>query len=255
MTDIQPLPLDTLECAMSSVIPARGPAAEPVSGLVGLPVPTVAVITPHDIVTLGLRSMVAAAVPPLRLVDADGPEQPDVLLYDVVGLLDGDTDDLDHWIKESPSTVIALTRPLRPDLGAVALERGAAAVVPLSGPETEIVGVVHSAAAGTLDDSSVAQAAEGETHLGEAAGLSPREIEVLRLVVLGHSNLAIASELYLSINSIKTYIRSAYRKIGVTTRAQVVVWCLSHGFPPPGEQWDPWSDGRSGSVRRYGGGP
>ena len=59
---------------------------------------------------------------------------------------------------------------------------------------------------------------------------------MLRLVVLGHSNIAIASELHLSINSIKTYIRSAYRKIGVTTRAQVVVWCLSHGFPPPGER-------------------
>jgi len=195
----------------------------------------VAIVTPHDIVALGLRTMLADAHPALRLVEAHGQEEPDVLLYDVVGLLDGDTDDLDHWVKETASTVVALSRPLRPDLGALALERGAAAVVALSDAENDIVGVVQSAVAGTLEDSTVAHLAEEETHLGEAAGLSPRETDVLRLVVQGLSNREIASELYLSVNSIKTYIRSAYRKIGVTTRAQVVAWCLRHGFPPPEE--------------------
>ena len=56
---------------------------------------------------------------------------------------------------------------------------------------------------------------------------------MLRLVTLGLSNHEIAAELFLSINSIKTYIRSAYRKIGMTTRPQVVAWCVRHGFPPP----------------------
>ena len=95
--------------------------------------------------------------------------------------------------------------------------------------------VVLSAAAGTLDDSEVALAAEHETRLGEVAGLSPRETDVLRLVVQGLSNHEIADELFLSINSIKTYIRSAYRKIGATTRPQVVAWCVQHGFPPPAD--------------------
>ena len=36
-----------------------------------------------------------------------------------------------------------------------------------------------------------------------------------------------------SVNSVKTYIRSAYRKIGVTTRPQAVSWCVRHGFPLP----------------------
>ena len=57
----------------------------------------------------------------------------------------------------------------------------------------------------------------------------------LRLVVLGLSNQEIAGELYVSVNSVKTYIRSAYRKIGVTTRPQVVSWCVRHGFPPPND--------------------
>jgi len=128
---------------------------------------------------------------------------------------------------------VALTRPLRPDLGALALDRGAQAAVELGATSVEILGVVESACAGTLDDSAVAQAAEQRTRLGQVNGLSARETDVLRLVTLGKSNPEIAAELYLSLNSIKTYIRSAYRKIGVSTRHQVVAWCMQHGFPPP----------------------
>ena len=168
----------------------------------------------------------------MRLVDPER-EEPDIVLFDVVALLDEDTSDLDHWVKETASTVVAMTRPLRPDLGALALEHGAEAVVALSATAEEIVGVALSAAAGTLDDSEVAQAAEHDTRLGDTVGLSPRETDVLRLVVLGFSNREIAGELYVSVNSVKTYIRSAYRKIGVTTRPQVVSWCVRHGFPPP----------------------
>jgi DNA-binding NarL/FixJ family response regulator len=191
---------------------------------------TVAVVTPHDVVTVGVRGILARTPASVRLVDADC-EEPDVLLYDVYALVDGDTTDLDHWVKETASTVIALTRPLRPDLGALALERGAVAAVGLSASAEEMVGIVLSAVSGTLDDSAVAFAAEGETRLGGLSGLSPRETQVLRLVVQGMSNLEIAAELFLSVNSIKTYIRSAYRKMGVTTRSQAVAWCVRHGFP------------------------
>ena len=158
-------------------------------------VATVAVVTPHDIVAVGLRTMLAQTGPSLRLVDAEH-EEPDIVLYDVVALLDENTTDLDHWVKETASTVVAMTRPLRPDLGALALERGAEAVVALSARAEEIVEVALSAAAGTLDDSEVARAAEHDTRLGDVVGLSPRETDVLRLVVLGFSNHEIARELY-----------------------------------------------------------
>ena len=197
-------------------------------------VATVAVVTPHDVVAVGLRTMLAQTGPSLRLVDP-GREEPDIVLFDVVALLDEDTSDPDNWVKETASTVVAMTRPLRPDLGALALEHGAEAVVALSATAEEIVEVATSAAAGTLDDSEVAQAAEHDTRLGDTVGLSPRETDVLRLVVLGFSNQEIAGELYVSVNSVKTYIRSAYRKIGVTTRPQVVSWCVRHGFPPPND--------------------
>ena len=92
-------------------------------------VATVAVVTPHDVVAVGLRTMLAQTGPSLRLVDAEH-EEPDIVLFDVVALLDEDTSDLDHWVKETASTVVAMTRPLRPDLGALALEHGATARSP-----------------------------------------------------------------------------------------------------------------------------
>lgn len=63
-------------------------------------------------------------------------------------------------------------------------------------------------------------------------GLSPREAEVLALITQGLTNLEIAERSYVSINSVKTYIRAAYRKIGVTSRSQAVRWGMQHGFEP-----------------------
>lgn len=65
---------------------------------------------------------------------------------------------------------------------------------------------------------------------GDENGLSGRESEVLALICQGLSNLEISQRAYIGINTVKTYIRSAYRKIGVTTRPQAVIWALSNGF-------------------------
>lgn len=65
---------------------------------------------------------------------------------------------------------------------------------------------------------------------GQHKGLTPRESEVLSLIVSGLSNHDIAHRIYVSINSVKSYVRSAYRKMGVSSRSQAVVWGLEHGF-------------------------
>ncbi|GAA4114735.1 response regulator transcription factor [Nocardioides fonticola] len=71
-----------------------------------------------------------------------------------------------------------------------------------------------------------------EEHTPHLAGpkLSPRESQVLALVGQGLTNIEIGERLGLSINSVKTYIRSGYRKIGVNRRSQAVSWCLQHGL-------------------------
>lgn len=64
-------------------------------------------------------------------------------------------------------------------------------------------------------------------------GLTEREAQIVDLISRGLSNDEVARACYLSINSIKTYIRTAYRKMGVTRRSQAVVWGLEHGLGGP----------------------
>ena len=75
---------------------------------------------------------------------------------------------------------------------------------------------------------------EGACHPEIArTGLTPREVDVLGLIAAGLTNQEIADRLYLSINSVKTYIRTAYRKIGAERRAHAVVWVERHALTPP----------------------
>ena len=67
---------------------------------------------------------------------------------------------------------------------------------------------------------------------GSGQGLSAREAEVIALITQGLNNEEIANRTFTSINSVKKYIRAAYRKIGVDSRTRAVLWGIDHGFRP-----------------------
>ena len=203
---------------------------------------TAAIVSAHEIVHTGLVGMFATRpgvidVIPLDL-GAPDDQQPDVILYDVFGLHDGDDDELDRYVKDTDSAVVAMARDLRPDLAARAVAKGVDACVSMTVDLDEILDVIRSAVAGDGQPDVAGPGTECGAYavLGEEVGLTPRETEILRLLTLGLSNQQIADECFLSINSVKSYIRSAYRRIGVTSRSQAVVWCLQHGFEPPHEE-------------------
>jgi DNA-binding CsgD family transcriptional regulator len=95
-----------------------------------------------------------------------------------------------------------------------------------------------AAAQWSLDTGLLPSEPEGTSNVqagewpGKEAGLSPRESEIVALIIKGLTNQEIAERAYLSINSVKSYIRSGYRKIGVTRRAQAVAWGMQNGFEP-----------------------
>jgi len=78
---------------------------------------------------------------------------------------------------------------------------------------------------------------------GRGRGLSAREAEAVALITQGLSNEEIADRMYMSINTVKTYIRTAYRKIGVDSRTQAVLWGVRHGFTPDHRRVDHWRGG------------
>ena len=196
----------------------------------------VEIMTTQEVVAVGLRTILENAEGHLSIT-TKGPlnarldAEPDVVLYDVIKLNDDDGGELDQLLRQTASCIIAVDRTLSPVLGRRARDRGVEWRVTLNITGDQLVTLIHDAVEGALDESAVAEVWDTDEHLGEAAGLSPREGSVLGLVVSGLSNQQIADQLYLSINSVKTYIRSTYRKVGVSSRAQAVAWGIQHGFP------------------------
>jgi DNA-binding NarL/FixJ family response regulator len=95
---------------------------------------------------------------------------------------------------------------------------------------------------GPLDAQSLLEALEGagapkvarqEAWFGEQEGLTPRESQVVTLIASGLTNQQIADQCHVTLNTVKTYIRTAYQKMGVYSRTQAVVWCLGHGLQLP----------------------
>jgi DNA-binding NarL/FixJ family response regulator len=196
----------------------------------------VEIMTTQEVVAVGLRTILENAEGHLSITttspaDAVADAEPDVVLFDVIKLQDEDGSELDQLLRQTASCIVAVDRTLAPALGRRAKDHGVEWRVTLNITGNELVTLIHDAVAGALDESAVAQVWDTAEHLGEAAGLSPREGSVLGLVVSGLSNQQIADRLYLSINSVKTYIRSTYRKVGVSSRAQAVAWGIQHGFP------------------------
>lgn len=73
-----------------------------------------------------------------------------------------------------------------------------------------------------------------------AARLTDREAEILHALAEGLSNAEIAARVWLSPETVKTYVKSILNKLQVRDRTQAVVWAYRTGFvaQPPGQQWD-----------------
>ncbi|MBI5352658.1 MAG: helix-turn-helix transcriptional regulator [Chloroflexi bacterium] len=60
--------------------------------------------------------------------------------------------------------------------------------------------------------------------------LTPRELEILQLVISGRTNKAIAAEFYISEKTVEYHLDRIYTKIGVRTRLMAGVWAIRHGM-------------------------
>jgi DNA-binding NarL/FixJ family response regulator len=74
--------------------------------------------------------------------------------------------------------------------------------------------------------------ARGERQGEPWSRLSPREREVLALVAEGRSNKAIAEELYVSPNTVKTHVAAILTKLEVETRVQLAALAARHATWP-----------------------
>jgi DNA-binding NarL/FixJ family response regulator len=101
-----------------------------------------------------------------------------------------------------------------------ALQAGAHAVVPEASVEEALVPSIGAALAGQLAFPARTGAAGAPKHL------SPREKQILGLVVMGMSNADIAAKLFLAESTVKSHLSSAFSKLGVSSRSEAATVIL-----------------------------
>ena len=135
-------------------------------------------------------------------------------------------------LEESPETaVVVLTMHEDPGFAREALRSGALGYVLKHAAGSELVDAVRAAAAGQtyLTPKLGGQLASARPQ-SPPDGLSERELEILRLIALGHTNAEIAERVYLSIRTVESHRARIQQKTGSSTRATMVRYALDHGL-------------------------
>ena len=136
--------------------------------------------------------------------------------------------------KGAPDTqIVVLTMQSDPAFAREALRAGAIGYVLKEAADSELVQAVRMAAEGRTylnPELGARLAAEPPMPHGPPDDLSARELEVLRLIALGHTNSEIAARLYLSVRTVESHRAHIQQKIGINTRAELVRYALDHGL-------------------------
>jgi two-component system response regulator NreC len=162
--------------------------------------------------------------------------KPDIVLLDVVMPGQSGIEVLPSLLKESPETkVLVLSMQDDPSYVREAFAAGASGYVLKEAADEEVVAAVREIADGgsyvhpALGARMVTAEAKARA-AAEADPLSDREREVLRLLALGHTNQEIAKMLYISVRTAETHRAHIMQKLGLSTRAELVRYALSHGL-------------------------
>ena len=97
-----------------------------------------------------------------------------------------------------------------------------------SWPPAEAVEAASRAIADVNSENVQRNRSNSSRRAGFPVGLSPREVEVLRLIATGSSSKEIANTLYISLDTVGRHITNLYRKIGARNRAAATSFALSH---------------------------
>ena len=197
----------------------------------------VALVNDDEVVVRGLDAMLRSYSQRIQVVELVAGklirEPVDVVLYDTFGIGQGNGPTVKKLV-DSPlvRAVAVYTWNFQPWLTRDTLNQGVRGYLSKSLPAARLVEAITAIAGGQIVVSPTKgrSAVVGGDWPGREEGLTPREAEVLSLITMGLSNQEIAERTLLSLNSIKSYIRSAYRKIDVDSRSKAVLWGVEHGL-------------------------
>jgi NarL family two-component system response regulator LiaR len=198
----------------------------------------VAIVNDYEMVVAGVAAMLRSFSDRVAVIEIDAGmpvvSDVDVILYDSFGQVQGDGVDLEDLVHGGPAKVVIYSWNVQPELVERSLAKGASGYVSKAFTAAQVVDAIEAVHRGEFVTPAPPESVGPDVGAwpGKEFGLSAREAEVIALITQGLSNQEIADLTYLSINSVKTYVRTAYRKIRVTRRSQAVAWGMTHGLSP-----------------------
>jgi DNA-binding NarL/FixJ family response regulator len=212
---------------------------------------SVALVNDYDVVLEGVARMLDRHRDRVVIVEIDAnkpvADPADVVLYDNFAQPESDRDEISALVASPQAHRVAVyTWNFHPELIENARRQGASGYLSKTLSARELVSALESVHAGETVVSSPpprARSAPGLDWPGRAEGLTDREAEILALITQGMSNAEIAGLTFLSPNTVKSYIRTVYRKIGAGSRTQAVLWGVRNGFSPDHRRIEHWRGG------------
>jgi two-component system response regulator NreC len=204
---------------------------------------TIVLADDHEVVRAGLRMLLEAEDDFVVVSEAGdvamterrvATHRPAVLVLDV-NMPEGSSIPAIPRIRAaSPSThIVILTMQGDPELAREALQAGATGYVLKEAAKGELIQAVRFAAVGRTylnPELGARLVAEAPRRVPAPDDLSAREVEVLRLLALGHTNSEIASQLYLSVRTVESHRAHIQQKTQRSSRAELVTYARDHGL-------------------------
>jgi DNA-binding NarL/FixJ family response regulator len=212
---------------------------------------TIALVDDYDIVVMGVAHILEQYGDRVVIAELDTnkavSDKVDIVLYDSFAQPESDHDEISVLIQNPRARRVAVyTWNFHPDLIESARKYGVHGYLSKALPARELVAALEAIHAGDIvisDPPFRARSTGGLNWPGRSEGLTDRESEILALITQGKSNAEVSTLTYLSPNTVKSYIRTIYRKIEVTSRTQAVLWGVRHGFAPDHHRIEHWRGG------------
>jgi two-component system, NarL family, response regulator NreC len=220
----EPAPRDVRPLALQSRL-----VAEPI---------TIVLADDHEVVRSGLRMLLDAEQGIEVVAEAGDVEsaaryvlghKPRVLVLDLNMAEGSSLPAIPGMLESSPDTaIVVLTMQNDPAFAREALRAGARGYVLKHAAGTELLEAIRTTARGGTYLNPELGARVATEPAGPPGDLTERELDVLRLIALGHTNNEIAERLYLSVRTVETHRAHIQQKLGASTRAELVRYALDN---------------------------
>jgi len=212
---------------------------------------TVALVDDYDVVLMGVAHMFDRYRDRIVVAEINANtatnDVVDIALYDSFAQPESDREEVARLIDNARCRkVVMYTWNFQPELLESARQLGVHGYLSKTLTARELVAAlerIHGGEQVYMEEPRRASSAPGLDWPGKQEGITDRESEILALITQGKSNAEVAQLTYLSPNTVKSYIRNTYRKIGVESRTQAVLWGVKNGFTPDHRRIDHWQGG------------